>query len=153
MSTTVNSKQTNQTNTGLKHGQFKVKFPNDDISYIVNPLSQDEIAEGWQHVLPAATKKATIHHFSIYLSQLPPHLWKYLKKRTVEGNDEYYPVQDKIYHYSIKLTKHDRYVFALYEQVMKQYPDYDKVIQLYDYLDQYRIKGWIMTLAKNMLYI
>ena len=54
---------------------------------------------------------------------------------------------------NIKLTKHDRYVFALYEQVMKQYPDYDKVIQLYDYLDQYRIKGWIMTLAKNMLYI
>lgn len=154
---------------------------NDDVSsYIISPLTQDEIADGWQLVLPGANKKKPLHNFSIYLSQLPHHLWHKLKHETFYGDDDKYIykvldektgqevervgyksmsiyedkyaiITDKIYSYYIKHSKHDKKVVKLYEEIMKDVPNKDVVRSLYNHLDKQRIKGWIMTRASQMI--
>lgn len=140
--------------SGLKHGQFKVKFLTEDfkeVEHIVNPLTQEEIAEGWQIKMPHAHKDSTIHHFSVYLSQLPPHLWKSLYKTYNEDGEHYRTIHDGIYQYSIKMSKYDSYLQKLYTLLMLQYPDIDQVSKLYEHLEKQRVKGWIMIRAKNLI--
>jgi hypothetical protein len=140
---------------GLKHGQFKVKMRTIDNEYeevVVDPLTQDEYAEGWNLVLPRETKKSTTHHFSVYLSQLPPHLWHTVRTEyTEDGNEQYATIFDNIYHYTVKQAKSDKDVFKLYKLVSQPYPDLNNVEKLYKSLEQQRVKGWLMTRAKYLL--
>lgn len=140
---------------GLKHGQFKVRMLTKDNQYedhIVDPLTQDEYAEGWNLVLPKETKKSTTHHFSVYLSQLPPHLWHTVRlEYDHEGNEHYATIFDKIYNYTIRQSKSDNDVLRLYKLVTLNNPNLQKVENLYKLLEQQRVKGWVMTRAKSLL--
>ncbi len=144
-----------QKDPSLKHGQFKVKVKTIDDQYeehIVDPLTQDEYAEGWNLVLPKETKKSTTHHFSIYLSQLPPHLWHAVRlEYDHEGNEHYSTIFDNIYNYTVKQSRSDNDVFKLYKLVCQNYPNLQKVEHLYKTLEQQRVKGWVMTRAKSLL--
>ncbi len=144
-----------QKDHGLKHGQFKVRMKTVDNTYeehIVDPLTQDEYAEGWNLVLPKETKKSTTHHFSVYLSQLPSHLWHAIHlKYDQDGNEYYATIFDNIYNYTIRQSKSDNDVLKLYNQVTQKYPNLQKVEYLTKILEQQRVKGWVITRAKSLL--
>ena len=153
MSNKLESSQ--QKDHGLKHGQFKVRMLTKDNQceeHIVDPLTQDEYAEGWNLVLPKETKKSTTHHFSVYLSQLPPHLWHAVRlEYDHEGNEHYATIFDKIYNYTVRQSKSDNDVLKLYKLVTQNYPNLQKVEHLHKTLEQQRVRGWVMTRAKSLL--
>jgi hypothetical protein len=145
-----------ESNKHVKHGQFKVQFIEQDtgnsVDYLVNPLTQDELAEEWRLVLPSDKDNTTVHHFNIYLSQLPWHLWKSLKTLYDENGDMCYEtIRDNIYHYTVKPSKYDDLVIQLYHLVMCKNPKKHVIQEVYNELEQYRVKGWIMLKAKYVL--
>jgi hypothetical protein len=132
----------------FKLGKFQVFLNIDGIKtpQLVNTLSQKDIADGWNLVLPTKYNHSTIHHFNIYLYQLPPHLWGKLNY-----NVENKKICDNIYQYSIKQTKHDNNVLKLYSELLKKYPNKYVVTKLYNYLEENHISGWLMMRAAFML--
>ena len=143
-----------QNEDGLKHGQFKTTIKisdNDVVEHVVNPPSQEELADDWHLVIPQRRKNSTVHHLSIYLSQLPPYLWKSLHTSHTDNTEHYIPIDDGIYQYSVKMSKYDDEIQQLYKLVMEQYVDKNKMVQLYNHLEKQRVKGWLMIRAKNIL--
>lgn len=140
---------------GLKHGQFKVQiYTNEETveDCIINNLTQEEMADNWQLVLPEKQKVTTTHHFSVYLSQLPPHLWKLLRTNVDANNSEHYEtIYDNIYQYSVKMSKFDDDLRALYNLVTASQPDLKQITQLVEELEKQRVKGWLMIRAKKLL--
>jgi hypothetical protein len=135
-----------------KHGDLTVDFKtvnNNKVQYIVNQLTQEEMAEGWQLVVPRLKSKSTLHHFSIYLSQLPPHLWKKLYLSYTDNVKHYNIIKDGVYHYNVKLSKYDNDIKKMMKSINKY--DYDSAHKLYNHLEKQRIKGWVMFYAKNKL--
>lgn len=146
--------ETSHPETGLKHGQFYVQHRHTDgksVKVLVNPLSQEDIAEGWSLVLPRARKNSTIHHFSVYLSQLPPHLWNQVYV-DYKNPDTYHEITDKIYKYSVKMSKHDEEIRKMKNLVMATYPNVDEIAQQFKVLQNARIKGWVMTRAHHIMH-
>lgn len=145
MSQIVTTQNTNnQLEIGLSHGQFHIG------NFLVSPLTQEQIADGWNLILPNATKKATSHHFSLYLSQLPPHLWSKLTVNK-KNPEMYYAVKDKIYIYSVKVSKHDSDVRELFSLVNMRVPNKVKIAKKFEILQNARVKGWVMIKAENIL--
>jgi len=156
---TENNTACSQQAQGLKHGQFKVvskSLENQPTEYIINPHSQEEYADGWSQVLPRVNKNSTTHHFNVYLSQLPPHLWKLIRRETDKnGIEQYLTIFDNIYTYTITPSPTDDDVFKLYELVTKQYPnnaDLQNIRDLHKILEtgNNRVKGWLMMRAKKL---
>ena len=142
----------NELESKTSQGQFYVyqKHENNTKSIVlVNPLSQDELAHGWSLVLPRVSNKTRIHHFKIFLSHLPEHLWKHLHS----DNDtlHYNVISDSIYKYSVQKTANDEYIKELYSYLMKRNFNNNKVKQLYDYLKNENVKGWLMIRARYLL--
>lgn len=139
----------------LSHGQFVVydKFPeNVVVERVVNPLTQEDLADGWQMVLPRQRKDRPTHHYSVYLTELPQHLWKYLKLVTNEdGVQEYELLRDNIYVYSVKRSRYDNLVRDLFNQVTAVHPNMTQMHSLVSELESAHIKGWLMIRAKRML--
>ena len=142
----------------LKLGQFKVKLKivaspsNTFEEHIVSQLSQEELAEGWRLVLPKAYKSSTIHHFNVYLTQLPPHLWSRLRVRHSLNDTNYYiTCRDQVYHYTIKSSKYDEQILVLYTEVMRRNPNVKLVSEIYNSLNKHSIRGWLMTRAKYII--
>lgn len=142
----------------LKHGEYMVKVKrlntNNEIEIIeklVKPLTYDDMAEGWIRVTPR--RKRVVHHFSIYLSQLPMNLWWRVKRTfTCDQTKDYYKkIKDGNYHYTIKYTINDDKIFKLYRQIMSKTPDLEKIREMYKELDNNRVKGWIMMYTLNMI--
>jgi len=142
----------------LNHGEYKVKVKQLDsnnnivlVEKIVKPLTYNELADGWLRVTPKM--KNIIHHFSIYLSQLPMNLWgKVRKTHTHDMTKDYYKkIKDGNYHYSIKYSTNDEKVFELYRNIMSRTPDLDKIRMMYKELENNRVKGWVMLYTLNML--
>lgn len=142
----------------LSHGQFVVRdrLPeNVVVERLINPLTQEELADGWRMVLPRSSKTRPVHHHSVYLSQLPEHLWRYLKLYTnSDGVEQFRVLRDKIYHYSVRRTSYDRLLLELYREVTRQdrYPNPERVRGLLNNSDlqNYKHGGWLMLRAKKM---
>ena len=145
-------------NQNLKHGEYKIKLykmNSDKIilteETIVKPLSQEDLSEGWLRVTPK--KKDIIHHFSIYLSQLPSNLWSKVKRNYSNDNtkDYYIKIKDGNYHYTIKNSSNDELIFELYKNIMSSRPKIRKIKDLYTELNNNRVKGWIMFKAGKFI--
>jgi hypothetical protein len=145
------------TSQSLKHGEYKVTIKkidshNDIFTEIVTvkPLNQEDLANGWLRVKPK--KKDIIHHFSIYLSQLPSNLWKKVRRSFSKDktSDYYIKIKHGNYHYSIKNSPNDDMIFELYRNIMSCTPNIKKIKDLYKELNNNRVKGWIMIKAENM---
>lgn len=140
----------------LSHGQFYVydKFPeNVVVERLINPLSQEELADGWRMVLPRPSKNRSVHHHSVYLSYLPEHLWRYLKLYTnSDGVEQFRVLRDNIYHYSVKRTPYDSLLLDLYREVTRYVPNVDRIRDLLTNTDlqNYKHGGWLMLRARNM---
>jgi len=151
-------KQNKQQETNLKHGQFKVCIKSSDdqpIEHIVNHLTQQDHADDWTLVLPREKKNSTTHHFTVYLSQLPQHLWNKIRKDPEDNaNQRYEIIRDNIYYYTIKPASTDNDVLKLYKLVTKQYTnkqDLEHIQELHTSLAKENVKGWVMIRAKNVL--
>lgn len=154
MSSEVETNENTHIETGLKHGQFYVYHKNADgklEKIIINPLTQEDIADGWSLILPKSHKKSTTHHFSVYLSQLPPHLWHRVKVDN-KKHDTYQEISDNIYTYSVKISKHDSDIAKLYSLVMAKYPNTQETSEQFKVLQNARVKGWVMTKAHNIMH-
>ena len=134
------------------HGDLIVNFKtltNEKKQYVVNQPTQQEFSEGWRLVVPRLKSKSTLHHFSIYLSQLPPHLWKYLYTSYSDNNKYYKVIKEGVYHYNVKMSKYDNDIKKMYKAIKKY--DNEKVRTIYNSLEKQHIKGCIMLYAKKML--
>jgi len=140
----------------LKHGEYKIninKINSDKIiiieEAIMKPLSQEDLSEGWLRVRPK--RKDVIHHFSIYLSQLPSNLWSKVKRTFDDDKDYYHKIKDGNYHYTIKNSVNDELIFELYNNLMTSRPKLRKIRDLYNELNNNRVKGWIMFKAGKFI--
>lgn len=117
---------------------------------VVKPITQDEIAEGWQARLPKIRKRHPIHHWSVTLAQLPPHLWHKYRLDYDENGKEFYPsIQDGIYRYSVNETKYDLILKQLYTEMMKGYTANIEIIKdLLKSLEN-QVNGWLIIRAKK----
>ena len=130
----------------LPFGHFKVLFNN--VEQIIKPLTQDEIADGWQLNLPG--DKFPVHHWSLTLAQLPPHLWKKLRVDYKDGKDFIPIIKDNIYHYSINSTKYDTDLKLLYSELSKGLnANLEKIKELLEKCDN--INGWLIIRAKKFI--
>ena len=148
-----NSSNKSKPTDNFKLGQFKSKFiiNGENVQVLIDPLSQNDMAEDWRLVLPTTNKTSTRHHFNVYLSQLPLHLWYKLKQE----NTEYYrTIQDNIYSYSVKISQSDDNLFKLFD--LLNTPDYrvhlEKIRNLYSDLYKENVRGWIMIKTKKLLF-
>lgn len=129
----------------LPFGHYKVG------EFEIKPITQDEFSDGWRAALPRLNSGNPIHHWSVTLAQLPPHLW--CKYRTeYDCNKPYFPViKDNIYYYSVNKTAHDDNLMLLYKELMKGRKSDNEVIkQLLSSLDS-NITGWLIIRAKKFL--
>lgn len=142
----------------LQHGEYMIKIKqineNNDIvlkSVLVKPLNQQELSDGWLRSVPR--NNSNIHHFSIYLSQLPMNLWyKVRRTHTKDKNKDYYKcIKNSNYHYTIKNSVNDEIIFELFRNIMSKTPNINKINNLYKILNENRVKGWLMVRAQNMI--
>jgi hypothetical protein len=133
-------------------GQFYVYVLNNDIKTkeLINPLSQNELAHGWSLVLPRVNSKTRIHHFNIFLSHLPEHLWNQLHDNHT-SNLYYNVITDKIYRYSVKKSENDNKLKELYNNVMNRKFNSDRIKELYTSLKNNNVKGWLMIRVSMLL--
>jgi hypothetical protein len=125
--------------------------------FVCKPLTQDEYAEGWQTSLPRPVKgrkgkkSQPVHHWSVSLAQLPPHLWsKYHVNYDEEGNKFYPIIKDNIYHYTVSESEHDKTLFQLKDELEKSFSaNKDTIKELLAKLEG--VNGWIITRARKFL--
>jgi hypothetical protein len=120
---------------------------------VCKPLTQDDYANGWQAVLPHTSKhsKHPIHHWSVTLAQLPPHLWSKYRIDVDEDGNKFYPViRDGIYHYTVTETEHDGILVALLQELQRDHKaNKEKVREYVKKLDG--VNGWLIIRAKKFL--
>jgi hypothetical protein len=148
-----NIMSSNDKTDNFKLGQFKTRVMVDSVpvEQLIEPLSQNDMADDWQLVLPTTKKNSTKHHFNIYLSQLPKHLWNRLEK---ENNEYYKTIKDNIYNYSVKISDTDNYMFRLFNilNTVDYRVHYDEIKELYSLLYKMNVRGWIMIKTKNLIF-
>ena len=132
---------------------------------LIKPLSQNELAGGWQLVVPKIKynrnrkyeentddsiikKQSNIYRSKINMSQLPFHLWKKTRKLN-NGNKK---VFDNSHLYYIENTNVDDEIYELTDIIMRPYniSNSSKVIELLNVLKDNDIYGWIVIQATNM---
>ena len=162
-STVVNSVENNEDQNAKKNklpfGHYKVRYSElsnncEGFSEIVcKPLSQEDYANSWQVVLPRPSKyyKQPIHHWSVTLAQLPPHLWSKYKEVVDEDGRKFYPIiRDNIYHYTVTKTEHDETLRALREELQCGYKANKNIVHKY-VKELYGLNSWLVVRALNFL--
>lgn len=112
------------------------------------PLTQKELYEGWLQLVPKSNKKSTLHHFSISLCELPSNLWLKIKKF---NNTNLYIIKNGVYEYSIPKTDIDHIIFDLYDEINKTIPNNNIILNYYNLLKPYNLKGWLIYKVENYL--
>ena len=141
----------------LSFGHYKVELSKcigtelevsivDTEQVVCKPLTQEEYAHGWQTALPKPYKgRQHVHHWSVTLAQLPPHLWPKFYSDT-KGS----VIKDNNYHYSVTPTEHDKVLKALYVELSLNRCARNQVVR--EYLEQLKgINGWIIIRAQQHL--
>lgn len=111
----------------------------DEIKY----LTQSELSEGWNQVMPNYTNKKLINHFNIILAFLPEHLWLKIKKTKMNRQIKY-----KNTKYTISETNQDDLMISLYEEISKHNPNKLILKNLIDELDETLYSSWLALRGK-----
>jgi hypothetical protein len=134
------------------HGEFSVylkKGTNPNYSrFLCSPLTQNELADGWQLVLPRRTRNNESFHFNVQLSELPPYLWYKLQEDFTNGG--YKTVKYNIYHYTVKKSSMDDMCQQLYKLVHMNNPNKDRISRLVSKLESHKMRGWLLIKAKQL---
>ena len=141
----------------LQHGEYFVKvtqlYKNITTSVVMKPLNQEELADGWIQVKTRNNKN--IHHFSIYLSQLPMNLLGKVKRTyTSDKNKDYYKkIKYGNYHYTITNSVNDDKIFELYRNILLKPHNININIinELYKELNENRVKGCLMICTNKII--
>jgi len=137
--TTTNNKRK------LPFGHFKVD------GNVIKPISQVEIAKGWQLRMPNFNKSFPIHHWSVTLAQLPPHLWDSIRT-DYKNNKSFIPIiREGNYFYSVNQTKYDETFRNIYNELLKGFKsDNNKLKEFLSLLDE-DVNGWLIIRAKSFM--
>lgn len=117
----------------------------------INYLSQNDLAEGWQQVIPKNSKK-NINHFNVTLAFLPEHLWYKLHKYTKNGEDIYKVIKDGVTRYNIDESNQDFIMINLFNEIHKLKPSNELIKNYIDQLDESQYKSWLVIRANNYLF-
>ena len=105
-------------------------------------LTQEDIADGWNIVMKKKKYKECVEA-KIYLSQLPPHLWK---TSPIQNT-----IIDKVFKYKLKKSKYDDKVIELYNAIMSNNKNINQIEELYNYCISNNILGWLIIKTKEIL--
>ena len=127
-----------------------------DINKFIKPLSQIDLANGWQLIVPRKiniTKNSidnkgntiikvtsNIVHSKINLAQLPRHLWSKLRGSKVMDHSHYYYIEP---------TNVDSEITQLVE-ILDKPVDTAQISKLLDILKENNIQGWCVIKANMM---
>jgi len=119
----------------------------------VKYLTQNDLAEGWQQIIPRSNKKNFINHFSITLAHLPRHLWRKLKKTNKVNNElsPYKMIKDGLTRYTIIESNQDYLMINIYEELEKLYPNIELLKEFCEELDKSQHSSWLVILTKNFI--
>ena len=169
-----------------KNGSFKVSMPfikehTSDENFIsskdarveykevmVNNLSQNELAEGWQLVVPkpksvslvnnyggriVTRNKKYYNYFKIDLSKLPNELWDNLRQVYEEGIYSHSIAKNNRYVYIVNPTVVDNEIIELRHLVNLHNWELhkDRMMELLQVLDDNNVYGWVVVKAKKLL--
>ena len=158
-STNINSEENIKKNK-LPFGHYKVKYSkvsehdsNEIDNVVCKPIGQEDYANSWQVVLPQPSKyyKQPIHHWSVTLAQLPPHLWHKYKEYVNEEGGVYYPViRDNIYYYTVTKTEYDETLVALRQELRRGYRANKNTVHKY-VKELNGINSWLVIRALKFL--
>lgn len=139
------------------------------VTHLVNPLSQNEMAEGWRLVIPKPEfkyketvfngqkykKKIYLYNnFKINLAQLPEHLECKLKPVYEEGLYSHSVARDNRYVYIVNKTPVDKEIQQLKSLLSKVHnteEDTEAMYELLQVLQDNEIHGWPILRAKKRL--
>ena len=160
-----------------KYGSFMANIKCSDGTfneYTIKPLSQNEIAQGWQLVLPRRKKIVVKYtndkgveeernttnefYFKINLAQLPRHLYGKLRPVYKNGELSHYHARDNIYNYIVNLTCVDKEIREL-ALFLNQHNDSIANIsdemeshyrQCYQRVVEADVYGWVVFVCKRL---
>lgn len=153
-----------------KYGSFDVEVMSENgkvTTHTVNPLSQQELSNGWRLVLPKKRminvsfekdgdnkkiRKTNESFFKINLAQLPPHLFSKCKQVYRRNNFIQYTARDNCYVYIVQPTPVDEEIkklikyLELYENnscnvTEEHLQDIKECVNL---LNENEIRGWVL---------
>lgn len=120
---------------------------------VCKPLTQDDYANGWRSIIPRSSKNNNqpIHHWSVTLAQLPPHLWHNYKKDIHKDSNIFNRVIcDGIYHYTITQTDYDEILIGLYHELQRNYNANKN--NLHEYIKKLDgVNSWLIIRANILL--
>lgn len=142
--------------------------------YRIDPLTDDELKEGWVRVLPkslllknrefnnnvkvSSTNKKykrikKYYTFELTLLELPNNLFKNLRRNYKNGKFLNYSVNNRIFRYVVKSTDFDDDVFELRRLINIKSNKYDKnrIKQIVDKLNNEKLSGWMLSKAEDIL--
>lgn len=117
----------------------------DEIKY----LSQYELAENFQQIIPSSKKQ--INHFSVTLAFLPKHLWKKLKKQIKNNVESYKIIKDGLTRYTIDESNQDIFMKNLFTELSCVYPNPTILKENVDQLDDSQHSSWLVISANYYL--
>ena len=131
------------------------------INNTITQLSQEEIADGWQQILPKKYKGEYINPIYITLSELPPHLFHksiikiylYLNNLDIENTTDaiYFTIFDHLFTYNVLKSANYELIYDLYIEINKTNRNRNKIQSLYDECKLHNTIGWLMIVAKKYL--
>ena len=105
-------------------------------------LSQEEIANDWKTVVKKKKYKEFVET-TIYLSELPPHLWNKINEDIII---------DGPFKYKLNKTPHDDKIKELYNEINKDIKNINLIKELYNYCVSINISSWITIRAREIIY-
>jgi hypothetical protein len=143
----------------------------DDKTFTVNPLSQQEIIDGWNLVIPNKKVireqnesgfpyfKSNEIFFKINLLQLPPHLHKKINYVNNYTQISHYKIRDNCYVYLVQPTIVDEEIKTLfnyvtmYGDVVSYLTDEQKVDfrRCLEKINEQELSGWISIKANRLI--
>jgi len=105
-------------------------------------LSQHELSEGWQQVIPNSNKKKLMNHFSVTLAYLPEQYWKRIEKK----NNKI--IINGITKYTIIETNQDEFMIKLFNELSLLNPNVEILEKCLANLDNSQHSSWLVIRAK-----
>ena len=158
--------------THRKYGSFNITMKDlegNEFEYIVNPLSQKELAQGWNLVVPnkrvyftteknedgseRRVRKSNESFFKVNLSQLPNSLWDRVKTKNYKESSQRRAVNG-CYVYILTETPVDDEIRELREWIHcadnEDYVDRVRVAELCSKLEENDINGWVLIRGRQL---
>jgi hypothetical protein len=124
-----------------------LKYSGETKKFKISNLSQKEIADGWQQVLPRRlNNKQQVIKLNIPLYQLPVHLWHRVGTNII--NNRF--VLDTVFSYYIKPDNTEEHCFKLKKEVESKYPNKEVLEDLLSKFEP-NTNSWLLIRAHSIL--